>query len=244
MAQLRQSNKQKKQEFNSNHKPLIVLMTRWHSIYRCKSRLSKDIGALKASKIQERLTKHTIQVAKKIQKEGLADVKVAIDGIGLNAAKKWGSTNKVKTVAIQGPGNLGTKMKRQFLKTQAENNFSPKIQNSIVLIGTDLPTLSDIDLIQAIEILTYKEMVLGPSKDGGYWLIGLSNKLLNPLCTWPFSGINWGTDQVLQETIRLASLNQIEYQLLQTKNDLDNISDLSPWLDCKSFQLSASLYQL
>ena len=87
-------------------------------------------------------------------------------------------------------------------------------------------------------------MVLGPSEDGGYWLIGLSNKLLNPLCSWPFSGINWGTDQVLPETIRLATLNQIDYQLLQTKNDLDNISDLSLWLDYKSFQLSASLYQL
>ena len=75
-------------------------------------------------------------------------------------------------------------------------------------------------------------------------LTSLSNKLINPLFSWPFSGINWGTDTVLQETIRLANLNQIDYQLLQTKNDLDNISDLSPWLDHKSFQLSASSYQL
>ena len=87
-------------------------------------------------------------------------------------------------------------------------------------------------------------MVLGPSTDGGYWLIGLSIKILNPLCVWPFSGINWGTSQVLQKTIQLASLNQIDYPLLQTKNDVDNITDLSPWLDYKSFQLSASLYQL
>ena len=87
-------------------------------------------------------------------------------------------------------------------------------------------------------------MVLGPSNDGGYWLIGLSNKLLNPLCAWPFSGISWGSDKVLKETRRLASLNHIDYQLLQTKNDLDNIMDLSPWLDHKKFRLSASSYQL
>ena len=87
-------------------------------------------------------------------------------------------------------------------------------------------------------------MVLGPSTDGGYWLIGLSNKLLNPQCTWPFSGISWGTNKVLQETIRSAALNQIDYQLLQTKNDIDNVSDLSPWLDQKKFQLSALSYQL
>ena len=227
-----------------NSKPTIVLMTKWHAIYRCKSRLSKDIGAFKAAKIQEKLTNHTINVAKKIQKEGLADIKVAIDGMGIKAAKKWAVLNKIKRVAIQGPGNLGTKMKRQFLKTHSEKNLSHQIQNPILIIGSDLPSISHFELIQAIQILNHKEMVLGPSNDGGYWLIGLSNKLLNPLCAWPFSGISWGSDKVLKETIRLASLNQIDYQLLQTKNDLDDIMDLSPWLDHKKFRLSASSYQL
>ena len=36
--------------FKTNYKPTIVLMTRWHATYRCKSRLSKDIGAFKAAK--------------------------------------------------------------------------------------------------------------------------------------------------------------------------------------------------
>jgi len=233
-----------KAKSDKNNKPTIVLMTRWHAINRCKSRLSKDIGALKASKIQEKLTNHTIKVAKEIQEEGLADIKVAIDGIGIQAAKKWALRNKIQKVATQGPGNLGTKMKRQFLKTHSEKTISHEIPNPILLIGTDLPSISHSDLIKAIQILTHKEMVLGPSTDGGYWLIGLAHKLLNPICSWPFSGMNWGTDKVLKKTIRLASLNQIDYQLLQTKNDLDNILDLSPWLDHKSFQLSASSYQL
>ena len=72
----------------------------------------------------------------------------------------------------------------------------------------------------------------------------IANKLINPRLAWPFSGISWGTDRVLQKTIWLANLNQIDFQLLQTKNDLDNLMDLSPWLDYKSFQLSASSYQL
>ena len=236
--------KAKTKSFKRNNKPTIVLMTRWHAIYRCKNRLAKGIGAIKAAKVQEKLTNHTIQVAKEIQKEGLADIKIAIDGIGINAAQRWANLNNIKTVVTQGPGNLGTKMKRQFLKTHDEKAIFHQIPNSVLLIGTDLPSISHLDLVQAIQILNHKEMVLGPSKDGGYWLIGLSTKLLNPLLTWPFSGINWGTDQVLRETIRLATLNQINYQLLQTKNDLDNIIDLSPWLDYKSFQLSASSYQL
>ena len=234
----------KTKDLKNYNKPTIVLMTRWHAIYRCKNRLSKDIGALQAAKIQEKLTNHTIKVVKEIQKEGLADIKIAIDGIGIKAAKKWALLNKLSTVDIQGPGNLGTKMKRQFLKTHSEKNLSQQIQNPILIIGSDLPSISHFELIQAIQILNHKEMVLGPSNDGGYWLIGLSNKLLNPLCAWPFSGISWGSDKVLKETIRLASLNQIDYQLLQTKNDLDNIMDLSPWLDHKKFRLSASSYQL
>ena len=226
------------------NQPTIVLMTRWHAIYRCKSRLSKEIGALQAAKIQQKLTNHTIRVVKEIQKEGLADFKVAIDGIGINAAKRWAILNKIKTVSTQGHGNLGIKMKRQFLKTHAEKTIAHKIPNPILLIGTDLPSLSHLDLIQALQILNHKEMVLGPSTDGGYWLIGLSNKLLSPLLVWPFSGINWGSDQVLQKTVRLATLNQINYELLQTKNDVDNVIDLSPWLEYKKFQLSASSYQL
>ena len=241
---LTKSKKGNTKRINKNNKPTIVLMTRWHATYRCKSRLSKDIGAFKAAKIQEKLTNHTIEVAKEIQKEGLADIKIAIDGIGIKAAKKWALLNKINKVAVQGPGNLGTKMKRQFLKSHSEKNSSYPIQNPILLIGTDLPSISRFELIQALQILNHNEMVLGPSSDGGYWLIGLSNKLLNPLCSWPFSGISWGTNKVLQKTIRLASLNQINYQLLQTKNDLDNILDLSPWLDYKSFRLSASSYQL
>ena len=241
---LLQSKQAKTTKSNTKSKPTIVLMTKWHAIYRCKSRLSKEIGAFKAAKIQEKLTNHTVKVAKELERNGLADVKVAIDGIGIKAAKKWAILNKIKTIATQGSGNLGTKMKRLFLKTYAEKTFSNKVPNSILLIGTDLPSISHFDLIQAMHSLNNKDMVLGPSNDGGYWIIGLSKKLLNPLCIWPFSGINWGTDQVLQKTIRLASLNQIDYQLLPTKSDVDNIIDLAPWLDSKSFQLSASLYQL
>tara|TARA_Y100001968_G_scaffold305197_1_gene320859 strand:- start:330 stop:1037 length:708 start_codon:yes stop_codon:yes gene_type:complete len=224
--------------------PTIVLMTKWHAINRCKSRLSKEIGAINAAKIQEKLTNHTIAVIKQIKKEGQADIKIAIDGIGIKAAKRWARLKMVEEIVIQGPGNLGIKMKRQFLKTHSEKTISNQVSKPIVLIGTDLPSISHLDLIQALEILNHKEMVLGPSIDGGYWLIGLSKKLLNPLCSWPFSGIEWGSDKVLSETIRLANLNKIDFELLQKRNDLDNLVDLSPWLNYKNFQISASSYQL
>ena len=234
----------KNTNLQQNNKPTIILMTKWHAINRCKSRLSKEIGALKASRIQEKLTNHTIAVAKKLQSEDLAEIKIAIDGVGINAAKRWASLNEIKDVTTQGSGNLGTKMKRQILKAYSKKNISSQISNPILIIGTDLPSLSPYDLSQAIEMLNYNDMVLGPSTDGGYWLIGLSEKLCNPLCIWPFSGISWGTDQVLKKTIQLACIHQINFHLLHKKNDLDNLFDLSPWLKYKNFLLSASSYQL
>ncbi len=206
-----------------------------------KNLIQEDLPFIKAENKKDGKIKFNLPGLELLKKPS----KKERDGIGIQAAKKWAIKNKIKKVAIQGPGNLGTKMKRQFLKAHFEKTISHKtIHKPVLLIGTDLPSISHFDLIQAIQILNQKEMVLGPSKDGGYWLIGLSNKLLNPLCTWPFSGISWGSDKVLKETIRLASLNQIDYQLLQTKNDLDNVMDLSTWLDYKSFQVSASSYQL
>ena len=234
----------KNKSTQANCKSIIVLMTKWHAINRCKSRLSKEIGPIKAAKIQEKLTNHTIAVANEIQEKGLAEVKIAIDGIGLKAAKKWARQKNIEKVSTQGTGNLGIKIRRQFLKTYYENNRSVKNTSSILIIGSDLPSISYADLAEALEILRHKEMILGPSNDGGYWLLGLSKKLLNPLCLWPFCGIEWGTKEVLKKTIKLASLNQIDYELLENKNDLDSLIDLSPWLDYKKFQLSASSYQL
>ena len=57
------STKENSKKFYVNSKPTIVLMTKWHAIFRCKSRLANDIGAFKAAKIQKTLTNHTINVA-------------------------------------------------------------------------------------------------------------------------------------------------------------------------------------
>ncbi len=229
--------------FQRTYKPIIIIMTRWHGINRCKRRLSKEIGSIQSAKIQEILTKNTIDVANELQRKGIAEIKLAVDGIGIKAANRWGKLNNINRISMQGGGNLGTKMRRQFLETNLCTTCSNQAKAPIIMIGSDLPTLTTLDLIQAVEILVHKEMVLGPSSDGGYWLIGLSKKLLNPVSIWPFSGINWGTNKVLKQTTQLANQNQINYQLIREQNDVDNLKDLSPWIKHKKFQLSALSFQ-
>ncbi len=210
------------------NKPALVIMARWPAIGRCKKRLAADIGAKGASSIQLRLTKHTIGVAQSLEDKGLIDIHFAISGLSPKAAKRWGKQEGIKRIILQGEGTLGHRMRRQVLIAQGKQSHF-KASKTTILIGTDLPNLCQLDIIEAIEYLKKDELVLGPSFDGGYWLMGLTGDLVKPVATWPFSGIPWGTNQVFKKTIDKANANKIKPRLLLQKNDLDQLDDLYPW---------------
>ncbi len=85
--------------------------------------------------------------------------------------------------------------------------------------------------MHAIDLIQNNDMVLGPANDGGYWLIALSKKLVQPVADWPFSGIPWGSNKVLSKTLERAKGRNISFQLLTKQSDLDYLKDLSPWLN-------------
>ena len=210
-------------------KPTLILMTRWPAAGRCKKRLAKEIGPIRAAIIQQQLTRHTFSVAKALEKKGMVNIKLSIAGIAPKGIKRWGSKEGIKAVNQQGKGNLGLRMRRQILKAQVSPHSQINYGKTTIVIGTDLPNLCQLDLIRAIKYLENYEMVLGPANDGGYWLIGLTGRLVNPVATWPFSGIPWGTDQVLTKTLRLAEQLGTSHTVLNKQNDIDLIEDLAPW---------------
>ncbi len=75
-----------------------------------------------------------------------------------------------------------------------------------ILIGTDIPSLPATHITQAIDLLKTKDVVIGPSTDGGYYLIGISRP-----CPEIFENITWSTPTVLSETT--DSLRQQNYSL-------------------------------
>ncbi len=212
------------------NKPVLILMTRWPAAGRCKRRLAADLGITKAALIQKHLTDHTIEVAKTVEEKGLLEINIAISGLGSNCAKKWGLKHGIKKAVLQGEGSLGLRMRKQIIRVQRHSKYSLKKGRATIIIGSDVPGLCEHDLIEAIDFLKTYEMVIGPASDGGYWLIGLSGKLINPVVTWPFSGIPWGTSNVLNKTILKANLSGTDHILLRQQKDLDQIKDLSPWL--------------
>jgi len=99
-------------------------------------------------------------------------------------------------------------MKRQIIINKKFCNQN-KIKN-IIFIGTDLPDLCHLDLLNTIRRLKQNDLILGPSNDGGYWLIGLSEKIILTNLYLPFINIKWGTENVLQNTIDNLASNKIK----------------------------------
>ena len=205
-------------------KTLLIIMAKWHGFGRCKSRLAKDIGKKNSVKVQSVMTNHTISVAKSLQKIKVIDIAIAISGLGEKNCRRWSKELGIKKFYLQGKGCLGEKMKRQIIinkKFCAQN----KIKN-IIFIGTDLPDLCHLDILSTIRDLKQNDFILGPSNDGGYWLIGLSSKIISKHVHLPFIKIRWSTENVLQNTIDNFASTNFKYKLLDKKIDIDTIIDI------------------
>ena len=74
--------------------------------------------------------------------------------------------------------------------------------------------------------LQQNDLILGPSNDGGYWLIGLSAKIISEHLHLPFINIKWGTENVLRNTIDNFAYTKLRYKFLDKKIDIDTIIDI------------------
>jgi rSAM/selenodomain-associated transferase 1 len=94
---------------------------------------------------------------------------------------------------------------------------------AVCLIDSDSPTVPAVCFQQAVEELARPgdRIVLGPSHDGGYYLIGLKQ----PHCE-PFDRITWSTSLVLEETLERCREAGLETVLLPTWYDVDDASTL------------------
>ena len=96
---------------------------------------------------------------------------------------------------------------------------------SVVLTGTDLPSLPRQYLQQALEFLPRHDVVLGPTADGGYYLIGLRRPIPEL-----FRGIAWSARRVLEDTQKKAAALGLSVALLPDCRDLDTLDDLKAFI--------------
>lgn len=94
----------------------------------------------------------------------------------------------------------------------------------VVVIGSDLPDLPPRLLSGALSLLASDpaRVVLGPARDGGYYLVGMSRP--HPIL---FTDIDWSTERVLDQTLAAARTYGIDCALLESWHDVDDAADLA-----------------
>ncbi len=116
-------------------------------------------------------------------------------------------------VVCQEGDDLGQRMRHAFASRFEEG------YERVVIIGSDSPTLPTEYLRRALAAET--DMVLGPSTDGGYYLIGMAGKV-----TEVFDGIEWGGGTVLASTLDKIKQSGASLFLLEPWYDIDEPEDL------------------
>jgi rSAM/selenodomain-associated transferase 1 len=127
-----------------------------------------------------------------------------------------------------------------IVREQVEGDLSSKIvaaikevfkasHSSVIILASDTPSLLSPVVIEAIKALENHDLAIGPSNDGGYYLLG--QKKLSPSL---FSDMPWSSDKVFKTTCFRARHLDLSYFEGQCLMDIDTKEDLDNWLGLKS----------
>lgn len=173
---------------------------------KVKTRLAREIGDNAALDIYKFLLNHTYEVAKNLR----VDKVIYYDK---NLPQQDIFDPGIFNRAMQNGRDLGEKMENAF-----RNAFARAYKN-VIIIGTDLLDISQRDIEDAFLQLKKNDVVIGPAKDGGYYLLGM--KSLNSKV---FKDKVWSTTSVLENT--LEDFENKNVKLLKSRNDIDVLSDI------------------
>ncbi len=191
----------------ADNQSLLLIFTRNPEPGKCKTRLAATVGDRAALQIYLHLLEHTADITRNLEV-----VKTVYYSEDIWANDLWDNT--VYHKKLQQGDDLGARMKNAFREGFALG------YRKIVVIGSDLYDLSEEDLKTAFEMLTSHDFVLGPAKDGGYYLLGMKEPFPEL-----FHGIAWGTATVLADSI--SRLSNKKVALLDVRNDVDVYDDIS-----------------
>ena len=199
----------------------LIIFTRYPEGGSTKTRLIPLLGAEGAANFQRKMTEHTLSRMTGLTTSNDLTIEIRYDGGNEEVMKQWlGSEFEY---ASQGDGDLGCRMKRAL-----DDAFKAGAAAGVI-IGTDIPDLTAVDIIKAFAALKQQKMVLGPAKDGGYYLIGLQKNDCLPAVDDLFTGITWGERDVLKKTLKIATGLGLSYSLLKEMNDVDRPEDMFIW---------------
>ena len=180
----------------------LVIMVKAPTAGRVKTRLTRGIGICAATGFY----RHTLaNLAARLSNARRWTLVLAVTpDTSLHTSALPGSR---ATRVPQGRGDLGQRMQRVI-------DHAPR--GPVIIIGSDVPNITARDIAEAFRCLAGHDAVIGPSPDGGYWLVGLNR---HPRRIQPFRNVRWSTDEARAGT--LANLRGRRVACVAEKADID-----------------------
>jgi len=189
----------------------LILFGRYPVPGRTKTRLIPLLGDVGAAEWHRRQAETVLGDA--MQNKALGSVAFCYTGAGRKAVRRWLGRDSV-LLEPQKEGNLGERMRTAMFDAMDRGC------HRVVLVGTDIPQMKTEHINAAFDALDGHDVVLGPSMDGGYWLVGLRQK------DDIFQDIEWGSEMVCHQTEAAARRLGLGVACLPKLNDIDTPSDL------------------
>ena len=209
----------------------LIIFTRYPEPGKTKTRLVPALGPEGAADVQRNMTGHTLDWVRDLAAGSPISVEVRFEGG--DAEKMAACFGGHVSYRPQGPGDLGCRMAAAFAEAFGEGS------EQIVIIGTDCPEITPELIRESFERLSTRDLVLGPAIDGGYYLIGLRRP-----APGLFNGIPWGSQRVLEDTLRVASELSLGVFLLKELSDVDRPEDLAVWHRARQLPSTVSTTQI
>jgi len=216
---------------NSNKfNPVIIVMAKVPRVGQVKTRLRPFLNDYQCAELAICFLKDTVAKTKSVSQNVIVAFTPADGGNEIGNLLPGG------TVLIKQEGNdLGERL-ASAIKFGEDKNF-----DSIIVIGTDSPTLPPDYIKAAIKLFRKKQtrIVLGAAKDGGYYLIGLRES-----ATGIFENVEWSSEKVFEQTAASArKIYGCEPTEIPVWYDVDTPNDLAflygEFLENKNFFAAA-----
>jgi uncharacterized protein len=189
-------------------KEALIIFVKNAELGKVKTRLAKDVGDEKALEIYLELLQHTKDIAADLSQDKYVFYSSFIpeDDIFSNAGY---------ILKQQKGDDLGERMSNAF-----EEVFGLGYEK-VVIIGSDCLELEPVYLEKAFECLGLRDFIIGPARDGGYYLLGMK-----ALDAGIFKNIEWSTSTVYKKTVNYIERQHKDFHKLPPLSDVDTVEDL------------------
>jgi uncharacterized protein len=190
------------------NKDILLIFARNPTLGKVKTRLAATIGNVQALLVYKKLVAYTASVT-----ENVDATKTVYYSEFIGSGDGWDDTY---LKAVQQGRDLGDRMSNAFIDALGRSH--PKA----IVIGTDCYGLTTEIISDAFRQLDNYDVVIGPARDGGYYLLGIRKHDQHL-----FDDIAWSTNTVLKETLSRCLDLELTHYLLPTLADIDDEKDLA-----------------